>query len=166
MSWQRPSPTQVWQAIETYLQLAYDHSLPSTVSVRIAALQSTTDDTFYQSDVFERDSAEEPSHFGLRLGNRFYPHAKLVISRAPDGCNALFLADTHDRHCCPDPSSPDYSKFRVLMEQNDQIAQQVEQAWAKQGLPTFRQLLRQDRDRRQSSVVAGDGRAKEAAPRR
>jgi len=33
--------------------------------------------------------------------------------------------------------------YRQLMEQNQRIAREVELAWAKEGLPTFRQFLRQ-----------------------
>ncbi len=143
MAWEKPAPRRVWQAIQLYLQVAYGGILPEQVAKRIAELKSASDARFYESAAFERDHPQDPTHFSLRLGNRAYPHAKLVIERSPDGSSALFQADTHDRHCCPEPTSPDYPKYRELMEQNQRIAREVELAWAKEGLPTFQQLLRQ-----------------------
>ncbi|HEX9508555.1 MAG TPA: hypothetical protein VF947_09110 [Myxococcales bacterium] len=143
MAWEKPAPRRVWQAIQLYLQVAYGGILPEEVAKRIAELKSASDGRFYDSAVFERDRLQDPTYFSLRLGNRIYPHAKLVIERSPDGSSALFQADTHDRHCCPEPTSPDYLNYRQLMEQNQRIAREVELAWAKEGLPTFRQFLRQ-----------------------
>jgi len=141
MDWQPPSPWIVWRAIEVYLRVAYQGSPPKTVVGRLEELRASGERSFYASDALERDP-DQPARVALRLGNRFYPHAKLVIECAPDGCGALFHADSHDRHCCPDESSPDYPAFRRLMEQNQEVAQEVERAWAREGLPTFRQLLR------------------------
>lgn len=143
MAWEKPAPRRVWQAIQLYLQVAYGGILPTEVAKRIAELKSASDARFYESAVFERDRPQDPTQFSLRLGNRVYPHAKLVIERCPDGSSALFQADTHDRHCCPEPTSPDYLKYRELMEQNQRIAREVELAWANEGLPTFREFLRQ-----------------------
>jgi hypothetical protein len=144
MSWKKPEPSEVWRAVGAYLSLAYDDQLPAIVASRLQALRACSEADFYRSSVFELDSGTEPSRYALRLGYRFYPHVKLVIERAPNGTGALFQADTHDRHCCPEPSSPDYSRFRELMDQNQRFASAVEAAWARDGLPTFKQFLRRD----------------------
>jgi hypothetical protein len=143
MAWQPPSPSIVWQAIDVYLKVAYEGAPPIRVVSRLNELRACGETGFYASRALERDP-ERPARLALRLGNRFYPHAKLVIESTPDGSGALFHAESHDQHCCPDLSSPDYPAFHRLMEQNQQVAQEVEKAWAKQGLPTFRQLLRQN----------------------
>lgn len=148
MLWEKPPPSVVWHAINAYLKVAYDGAPPPAVGSRLAMLKSSVDGAFYQCDVFERDSKLKPSLFALRLGNRFYPHAKLVIERAPDGRGAQFRADSHDGHCSPDPSSPDYPRFQALLEQNQRIALAIELSWADQGLPTFRHSFRQAVKRR------------------
>ncbi len=144
MPWEKPPPPVVWHAIDAYLKVAYDGALPPTaVDSRLAMLKSSADEGFYQCEVFERNSKLKPSLFALRLGNRFYPHAKLVIERAPDGRGAQFRADSHDGHCTPDPSSPDYPGFQALLEQNQRIVLAIEMSWADEGLPTFRHSFRQ-----------------------
>ncbi len=151
MAWEKPTPSVVWRAIDAYLKGAYDGALPANVVSRLATLRSAADEGFYRCEVFERDSKLEPSVFALRLGNRFYPHAKLVIERAPDDRGAQFRVDTHDGHCSPDPSSADYPRFRELMDQNQRIAREIEVSWADEGLPTFRQSFRLDVKQRASS---------------
>ncbi len=143
MPWEKPPPSVVWHAINAYLKVAYDGAPPPAVGSRLAILKSSVDEGFYQCEAFERDSKLKPSLFALRLGNRFYLHAKLVIERAPDGHGAQFRADSHDGHCSPDPSSPDYPGFQALLEQNQRIALAIETSWAEQGLPTFRHSFRQ-----------------------
>ena len=87
----------------------------------------------------------------MRLGNRYYPHMKLVIQRASDGQTFLFRADTHDKHICPPAGTPEHAEFSGLMARNQEIAQAIESAWVEQGLPTFKSWLREDLARRQGS---------------
>src|SRR3712207_5999059 len=126
MGWHKPEPTTVWRAIATYLAQAYDgppdaHGVPaktpSAVRARLDSLRMVAPEDFYASPVFERDAAERPTKLSLRLGNRTYPHMKLVIDRAPDGHGHLLRADTHDAHCRPAPGSRDYQVFCQLMDQ-------------------------------------------------
>ena len=138
---------EVWRAIEIYLSLAYSSAPPSAVKAKLETLRSVSPEDFYQSPVFERDSGSNQK-LSLRLGNRFYPHMKLTIERSPDKLGYLFRADTHDRHACPQPGSRDYAAFTQLMENNQNIAQSIEQAWAEQHLPTFKTYLREDLARR------------------
>ena len=147
MSWQKPNPAIVWKAIDAYLKGAYPADPPAPIRQRLESLRAVADAAFLASDAFERDSSADPSRYALRLGNRFFPHMKLVIERSPDG-GYLFRADTHDRHCQVPPSSPEYADFCQLMARNHQIAQAIELAWENQGLPTFKTFLRRDLDRR------------------
>lgn len=138
----------VWQAIEGYLQFAYpDGKVPSAVRNRLETLRACSDDAFFDCPVFERDRART-NRLLLRLGNRFYPHMKLVIERAPDGCGHLFEADTHDQHIRPAPGSREYRAFCELMQSNEGVAKAIEEEWARRGVPTFKQFLRQDIERR------------------
>jgi hypothetical protein len=149
--WQRPSPAQVWLAIETYLSLAYMREPPSAVRARLDTLHAVPEEDFYECAVFEREPALHPVRYRLRLGNEFYPHMKLLIDRSPDGRNSLFRADTHDQHCRPEPRSRDYRAFCELMTRNQQLAQRIEAAWEATNLPTFKSFLREDLARRKAA---------------
>lgn len=160
MGWHKPDPPLVWRAIATYLSLAFDgppnaHDVPAAtpaaVRSRLERLRVAPAADFFASPAFERDPiTPEPVKFSLRLGNRTYPHMKLVIDRAPDGSGFLFRADTHDGHCRPAPESRDYPMFCELMEANRELADRIEAAWAAQGIPTFKSFLRDDLARRKA----------------
>ena len=150
MSSPKPSTSLVWQAIEVYLKCAYGEAkLPSAVRERLDTLQACRDAQLFDCPVFERDPGR--GRLLLRLGSRFYPHMKLVIERAPDAGGYLFRADTHDHHIRPPPGSREYRTFRDLMQTNRAIAAEIETEWAHRGVPTFKQYLRRDLERRFSA---------------
>jgi hypothetical protein len=153
MEWQKPSPNEVWQAIDVYLRVAYDGKSPSTtVKTRLDAIRTDDANSFYESTTLERDAAESPPQkFALRLGNHFYPHMKLLIEPTPDSQGHMYRADTHDKHIRPSPQSKEYKMFVELMENNQKLAEQIEAEWEKAGLPTFKQYLRNDLARRASN---------------
>jgi hypothetical protein len=149
MPWTKPSVPQVWSSVEVYLQLAYAGAAPpSAVRDRLASLRATADADFWDSPVFERDDPKSPTRYLLRLGNKVYPHMKLVIERAPDGRGHLFRADTHDKHIRPGAQSREARAFAELMKMNQQFAEAIEAEWANRGIPTFKQFLRDDLARR------------------
>ena len=160
MGWQKPDPPVVWRAIATYLSIAFDgppnaHDVPantpSAVRSRLESLRMERPADFFASSVLERDATTPtPARYSLRLGNRMYPHMKLVIDRSPDGRGHLFRADTHDGHCRPAPGSRDYHVFSQLMEANRELAARIESAWDAQGIPTFKSYLRDDLARRKA----------------
>ena len=151
MMWQPPAPAETWKAIEIYVTRAYASDPPLGVRARLDALRSASESDFYRLAAFERTPAEEPTRFSLRLGNRFYPHMKLVIERSPDGIHALFRADTHDRHVQPKPGSAEAAAFAELARKNQELAQQIEGAWDDNGLATFKRYLMDDLARRQAA---------------
>ena len=155
MAWETPNPAQVWRAIEIYLSHAYERPPTIAVRQRLDLLRATPEETFFACNAFEATPKEEPTRLDLRLGNRFYPHMKMVIERAPDGRRCLFRADTHDRHIQPAPGSREYDAFRQLMEQNQSVAGQIEAAWESQGVPTFKSYLREDLERRRRQAAEG-----------
>jgi hypothetical protein len=148
-----PDPTLVWRAIDTYMGIAYEEPPSPTVRSMLATLR-TWAGPFYAAPVFARTGDEDAPRLSLRLGNRHYPHMKLLIEPSPDRSRYLFKADTHDRHVCPPPGTPEHEIFRQLMQTNQQIAERIEMAWAQQGLPTFKTFLREDLARRQAATQA------------
>lgn len=146
--WQPPVPADIWRAIELFLAEAYDAQPPLAVRARLEILKTTPPADFFNSAPFERTPAESPTKFSLRLGNRAYPHMKLVIERSPDGRHTLFRADTHDRHVQIKSDSPEAKMFAELTRKNQEIAQRIEKSWEANGLMTFKGYLREDLEKR------------------
>ncbi len=144
----KPTPAEVWQAIQLYLDLAYNGPPPTPVRSRLETLRSLDEKNFYENPVIERNDAENPTRYEIRLGNRCYPHMKLAIDLRPDQQGFLFRVDTHDRHCCPPPTSREYEAYCNLMRENQNLSQAIERAWEQHGLPTFKTYLRDDLARR------------------
>ncbi|HEY7120372.1 MAG TPA: hypothetical protein VH475_27535 [Tepidisphaeraceae bacterium] len=142
-----PDPILVSKAIDVYLKLAYEGDPPAVVRSALSTLHAWGG-RFYACPVFVKDAATPPDKYSMRLGNRYYPHMKMVIQRATDGKSFLFRADTHDRHICPPQGAPEHEEFVELMMKNQEIAQNVESAWAAAGIPTFKTWLREDLARR------------------
>lgn len=145
MSW-HPPHREVWRAIDVYLEHAYPGEPPSAVCDRLETLHHLPKEDFFDNGVFEKDA--QGHRLKLRLGNRLYPHMKLILERTPDGKACMFRADTHDQHICPTPGSPDYKPFCQLMAKNQELARTIEAAWAAEGVPTFKTYLKQDLQRR------------------
>jgi hypothetical protein len=155
MGWSKPAVPQVWSAVEAYVNHAYGGAAPpSAVRDRLASLRAAADSDFYDSPVFEHDESRPPTRYSLRLGNKVYPHMKLVIERAPDGRGHLFRADTHDKHIRPNPTSREGRAFAELMKMNQQFAEAIEAEWAARGIATFKQFLRDDLARRGVDTAA------------
>lgn len=133
------------------MRAAYPAAPPSAVRARLETLKAAAPDDVYGCSVFEREPADAPLRLRLRLGNRGYPHMKLVIERSPDGRGFLLRADTHDQHVRPPPGSRDAMEFQKLMELNQQIAAEIDAAWESANLPTFKKYLRDDLARRQGT---------------
>ena len=151
MQVERPDPTDVMRAVDTYVKVAHgDDPVPAHVRSQLAVLQTWKGD-FFRSPAIASDGGTPPKRYSIRLGNRYYPHMKLAVERSPDGKAYLFRADTHDGHCCPPPDRPEYAEFREMMERNRVIAAEMEEAWAAQGLMTFKSYLQQDLARRQAA---------------
>jgi len=145
-------PVEVLKAIDIYLSVAYTVTPPAAVRARLEALRALPPEQFYVSPVFERDRPIDPTRLALRLGNRFYPHMKLMVEQTPDQRGFLLRADTHDAHCRPKEGTREYGIFCELMEKNQQVAQAIEAAWAGHDLPTFKTWLRDDLKRRMAAA--------------
>ena len=86
MNWVKPNRIELLQAINLYLPIAYpSHAPPKAVQSRIDAVAAASDETLYQQKEFETDPAQPGDRYAIRLGNRYYPHMKLIIEPAPGG---------------------------------------------------------------------------------
>jgi hypothetical protein len=137
------------RAIDTYVRIAYPDGPPVTVRSMLAT-QRGWKGKFQDTPTFVKDRLVDPTKFQMRLGNAHYPHMKLTCELSPDGKQFLFKADAHDAHCCPPAGTPEHQEFRKLMEQNQQTVTAIENAWAAEGIPTFKSYLKEDLERRRA----------------
>jgi hypothetical protein len=147
-----PQDSEVWAAIDLYMSLAYDAAPSATVQRLLAQLRECTARLMECPGWIKTPG--ETVRYSLRLGNRWYPHMKLLIEPAPDGRSYLFKADTHDRHIAVAPGSKDYDAFQQLMRNNQRLAEQIENAWAQRQLQTFKEYLRRDLERRTANAAS------------
>ena len=156
-----PDAALVQKAIDIYLAQAYPDGPPMTVRSMVSTLRSYAGD-FFKAPTFVKDDPKSPKKYTLRLGNKHYPHMKLVYELGPDGRTFLFRADSHDAHCCPPAGTPEHDAFRALMTSNQQMVTAIENAWADANVPTFKTFLKLDLAKRRAGAAAGAGDA--AAP--
>ena len=142
-----PDSAVVNKAIEIYLANAYQ-AQPPLAARSMLNLLKTWGGEFYSAPAFARTGEKNAPRLTVRLGNSHYPHMKLALEPAPDGESYLFKADSHDKHLCPAQSDPDYAAFMELREKNQKVVEKIEQAWAQEGIPTFKTYLQADLKKR------------------
>jgi hypothetical protein len=144
----------VQRAIDIYIRTAYPDGPPISVGSMLETLKGFAGD-YFAAPAFVKDARVGATRYSLRLGNPYYPHMKLIYELGPDGQTFLFRADTHDAHCCPPVGAPHHDEFCGLMAKNQQVLTAIEQAWAAEGIPTFKTFLRDDLARRRASAAPG-----------
>ena len=144
-----PTAEQIRRAIDVYLATAFTGPPPTRLGSTLQTIAAANDNILGCQSFVHTDP---PERYSLRLGNAFYPHMKLVVEHSPDEAAWLFRVDTHDRHACPKETSKEYAAFCQLMEQNQQVAQSIEAAWEREGVPTFKAFLREDLKRRMAEM--------------
>jgi hypothetical protein len=142
---QLPATGQIRLAVELYLRRAYAAEPPDQAR-RMVPPEDFDPATWLMTDPVQRDPADAPLEqvrsFVLRLGNDFYPHMKLRISRPPRSRDFVFSVDSHDVFLRAPAGSPDYDLLENLKKQNAALAEQITASWEAQSLPTERSYLR------------------------
>lgn len=139
------------KAVAIYLHIAYPNGgIPPAVQERIACLERLAPHEPLPKACMEVScTTAGRTTYMLRLGQPRYPHMKLVLEDAPDG-GQLFRADAHDAHLHAPPGSPDAAPLAALRASNKELTEAIEAAWTSQGLPTFREYLRKQLERRRA----------------
>jgi hypothetical protein len=148
-----PDAAKVKRAIAIYMDRAYQGTQPPSAAQNLLNTLRDWSGDFYSSPAFARTGYADRPRLSVRLGNRFYPHMKLVLEPAPTGSDYLFKADTHDRHIEPPPGHPELGVFLDLRAKNKAVSEEIEQAWADAGLATFKTFLHADLARRQQEQL-------------
>lgn len=144
---QLPSADQLDQAIETYLQLAYEGTDRPTTLQRVLPAEGFDPGEYLAGDAVERTppdaSLDDARAFAIRLGNRQYPNMKLRLSRPPRDDVLLLSVDSHDAMLQVPPDSPDYDALEAMKAFNAELAGRIQAAWDQAQLPTEKRYLRE-----------------------
>ena len=139
MAGNAPIISDVRSAIDIYLEHAYGAGdPPGAVKAAVRQLRQADDAEMLALPVWERDRAQPCCRYCLRLGNRFYPHMKLVLERRPDGLGYVFRVDGHDQHVMARSTGNDCEAFQEVIRHDAEIAAAIEAAWEQHGLTTTR----------------------------
>lgn len=115
------------KALNIFLDEAYSGQVPPEPIRKLADSVSNVKNF---PELVSVDGVESPAInvVSVRLGNRFYPHMKLVIRKEGDGFH--FAVDSHDGPDRIPPSLPGYERFRKIIQENEQIRETVQRRLA------------------------------------
>jgi hypothetical protein len=133
------------RAVTTYIGLAYPSgAIPDRVAERLKWPDGIGLDELLAGPAFEKTGPADsgtPVH-ALRLGNARYPHMKLQVQPWPTSVGYMLSVNTHDQLSGLPLKTPDAQQFEALQRENQRIKEAVEDAWDRQGFPTFLRYLR------------------------
>ena len=122
----------VKSATRTYLSFAYPKGVPKP----IAKLDNQVQIFEEEAELLAWEELErEGDRFSLRLGNKMYPHMKLVFS--VESQIPAFLVDAHDNHFDLPPGVPGFDKLMALRQNNQKLKELIEAAWVSSKIPIF-----------------------------
>jgi hypothetical protein len=101
-------------------------------------------DTFLEmKQVCEKllDPQDRVRGYAFRLGSSHFPHLKLQVTALENGEIWVFSVDTHDSLRCA-VSAAEREVWARIREENRCLKDKIEQEWEKQGLTTFKTILR------------------------
>lgn len=137
------TPDLLRRAIATYLREAWPD--PAGPRPRLAAADfAGCADLPSMLERFERPREKQrPSleRYTLRLGNARYPFMKLVVQEYLVDREYFLSVDTHD-DLDVQPGGPDWAAWQEIKEHNLALKRRIEEAWAREGLPTHCELRR------------------------
>ena len=128
----------VRKAAEIYLRIAYadPDALRRAPRVELDGGASALDLIGRFSDESEITNGRRVGRYVLRLGNDLYPHMKLVLEECILRDEYAFAVDTHD-DLRVSADAPDYERWNNVRLHNSRVAQQIEEAWREDHVPTL-----------------------------
>jgi hypothetical protein len=142
-----PTPQEVRQGVEIYLQYAYEGSGPPEQIQPLLPPEGDFDVAEWLSgEMIERDppqaGLDQIKTADVRLGNVVYPNMKFRLSRLPNEPTFVFSVDSHDAVLQAPAGSPDAAMLEELKAHNATVNAAILKAWDEAGLPTERNYLR------------------------
>ncbi|HVJ83797.1 MAG TPA: hypothetical protein VNC50_22205 [Planctomycetia bacterium] len=102
----------------------------------------------------ENSGVRQSDGFAFRVGNRHYPHMKVLIRSTNESPGYVLAVDTHDEFGCIPLPEGEREAVAELRAANRKLGKEVETAWEAAGLPTQSSILRAYLARKASSVGA------------
>jgi CheY-like chemotaxis protein len=135
------TPALVRRAVTIYLDKAWPGTGEPRPRIGLADLEDagTLSELFARFDKPPTSDGAVLQRYTLRLGNRRYPFMKFVVQEYLVDEEYFFSIDTHD-DIDVRSDSPDYFAWLDLKKQNLALKQEIEAAWAREGLPTNEDL--------------------------
>jgi len=138
-----PTVGEVQRAAKIFLDIAYAGATPPPeVLRRMEPINAADPSQPCRREWFEVSSNTEANpSLRLRLGQKNYPHMKMLLQPSPDFDGYLFFADSHDRHLFTAVES-EARALAALRQANAEITREIEKQWEQAGVPTFQSYLR------------------------
>ena len=135
------TPALVLRAIAIYLDIAWPgEGMPRPrITLRDFEGARTLDEVFARFERPRESAGVLLPRYTLRLGNQRYPFMKFVVQEYLVGEEYFFSVDTHD-DLDVRSDNPDYDAWQELKRFNLDLKCRIEAAWAREGLPTNRDL--------------------------
>ena len=92
------------------------------------------------------DEANHIEKYWIRMGNDFYPHMKVCITKMPINASFILSVDTHDQHVLDilPKDTEQWKKFSEVQKQNMRLKKKVEKRWKRENIPTEQSYLEVD----------------------
>ena len=144
------------RAIALYCSLAWPGKASSELKRVFWNENLSTDQVLAQIHGESADSRLK--RFTLRLGNQFYPHMKVVLQDFLLPNYFSFSVDTHDDHFDVGPECGGYDAWLAIKQRNADLKQEVEDSWAREGIPTLADVVaRLEKETPPGAAASSDG---------
>ncbi len=131
--------------IDIYLEQAFPNGVPDICfnSRLIETVKSKTNEKAL-FDTFKKEEPEQGKvRYTLQLGSEKYPFIKIALIRSNKGKYG-FLVDRHTEYMKAESNSEFYSQELDIKDYTKHLKKNIEDAWDKHGVPTFRDIVRKE----------------------
>ena len=157
-----PAADIIRKAVEIYMKHAWMTPPPETTADILPPQDDFDPEDWISHPMVERDyySDDDKTLVNIRslifrLGNMFYPHMKLRLTKIPKADFFIFSVDSHDAILQAPEGTPDYKMLEELKQANSQINDAITSEWDEEDIPTERNYLRmkikQAKDKKQGN---------------
>ena len=136
------------KAIELYLNIAYPNSVKEynfcykiIKSLRESSTLKEITSAFEEQKI-SMDINFEIRRYIVRLGSEKYPFIKLVLQEAEVAGDFGFYVDRHTEYLALASSSKSFDEEKKIKEYTKGLKQRIEEEYDKQGIPTYRQIIK------------------------
>lgn len=137
------------KAINVYLDIAYPNGVKEynfcykIIKSLNEALTLKELMPVFEEQIISMDINFEIRRYIVRLGSEKYPFIKLVLQEAEAAGDFGFYVDRHTEYLALASSSKSFDEEKKIKEYTRGLKQKIEEAYDKQGIPTFKQIIKE-----------------------